>query len=268
MNWQKSANDFLCSFNGLRHLRVIDSFSTLPLLAPGIIHQGETLRLINVSCGEHMASKLTKLGPGATNFAPTLMNMALRCISLESLTFNLDKSFYDYFVRHSLTLNRSLADTHLQETQVETALRSFQILEYLGIVTPVVCNAEQPLYLWTGLSKIRALAPRVRSPTLRLLKIEMGKNLRHEKLPHYGWARALLRKQTWHVGYGGAKLAIWETDQADLDWQLSKVVGQPYDPPADLRARDVWSKYMRQIWAVQTRFCKTDGPIPNWYGAA
>lgn len=216
-----------------------------------------------------MASKLARLGPGATNFAATLMNMGVRCISLESLTFNVDKPFYNGFVRHFLMLNRSLADIHLQGHQIETALRRFQILEYLGIVTPVVCNAEQPLYLFTGLTKIRALAQRVRSPTLKLLKIEMGKNLRHEKLPHYGWARALQRKQIWQVRYSGTKLAIWETDQADLDWQLTKAIGEPYEPPPDLRVREVWSRYIRQIWAVQTRFCcKTDDPIPNWYRVA
>lgn len=207
---------------------------------------------------------LARLGPDATDFAATLRNMGQRCILLESLTFNLDKSFYDGFVRHSLTLDRSLADTDLQGLQIETALKGFQILEYLGIVTPVVCNAEQRLDLVTGIIRIRQLALRVRSPTLLMLKIEMGKNLRHEKIPHYSWARVLQRKQTWEVRYSGTILAICETDQANLDRQLTKAIGQPYDPPPDLRVREIWSKYMRQVWAIQTRFCTNDGPIPNW----
>jgi len=138
------------------------------------------------------------------------------------------------------------------------------MLEFLGIVTPVVRDTEQQLDLCTGMTRIRALAPRIRSPMLKLLKIEMGKNLRHEKLPPYGWARALQRNQTWEVRYSGANLGVWETDQANLDSQLTKAIGQPYDPPADLRIREIWSKYMRQTWAIQTRFSKTDDPIPNW----
>lgn len=106
MQWQKSANDFLCSFNSLRHLRVIDSFSTLPLLAPGILHQTETLRLINVSCGEHVASKLARLGPGATDFAATLEELGEKWTSLGSLTFNLDRPFYSGFVKFSLTKDK------------------------------------------------------------------------------------------------------------------------------------------------------------------
>jgi len=229
MQWQKSTNNFLCSFNSLRNLRVVDSFSTLPLLAPGILHQVKTLRLVNVSCGEPVASKLARLGPGATDFAATLEKLGKKWILVGSLTFNLDRCFYRGFVRVSSIQDKPGADSHLQGEQIEAALRKFRMLEYLGIVTPVVCDTEQQLDLCTGITRIIALEPRIRSPQLKLLKIEMGRNLCHNKLPPYGWARALQRKQTWQVCYRGPKLAVWETDQAVLDRQLIKAIGQPYD---------------------------------------
>lgn len=111
---------------------------------------------------------------------------------------------------------------------------------------------------------LEALAPRIRSPNLRSLKIEMGRKLRHEKLSPYGWARELQQKQTWDVYYCGSGLAFWETEQAALDMQLTKAIGTAYDPPADLCLREIWCKYVRQMWAMQTRFSKEEGPIPNW----
>lgn len=100
--WHKLTNDFLCSYKGLRIIKIVDSFAVLPLLISGIVNHGETLVLLNVSCGEPVASTLDMLGAGATDFAAALGQVKDKCTSLGSLTCNLDRSIYHGFVCLSL----------------------------------------------------------------------------------------------------------------------------------------------------------------------